>query len=254
MEDRFRADGLRASSKTVQEALRAHGFGKLPLRSSRKLEQAIRPEDALAANRRELDLPLGRIRTPVRRPLPTPAPPLRSRLAAGRLLPGRYPGPPRRVRLPLRTRPQALGPLPSLPRHGPRARRGPAYAAPSCIRASGNRRSRNLPVRRIQRCRSTGLDHRDCSQTRQTRTVGGRIISVGTRGFLPDCFVAEMTGDQLDSGNSCRVAMASGRGREGQGALRGRAGGGPRDSNSPGRGRCNRAGRFPDRSHRRGIC
>ena len=27
------------------------------------------------------------------------------------------------------------------------------------------------------------------------RRVGGRIISVGPRGFLPDCFVAEMTED-----------------------------------------------------------
>ena len=32
-----------------------------------------------------------------------------------------------------------------------------------------------------------------------------------------DCFVADMTGDQLDSGNSCRVATALGRGRERQG-------------------------------------
>ena len=49
------------------------------------------------------------------------------------------------------------------------------------------------------------------------RCVGGHIISVETRGFLSDCLVAEMTGDQLDSGNSCRLATASGRGREGQG-------------------------------------
>ena len=303
MEDRFRAEGLRASSKTVQEALRAHGFGKLPVRSSRKLEQAIRPEDALAANRRELDLPLGRIRAPFGGLF---LPLLRrfdlDSLLADCSLAG-TPGPPRRVRLPLRTRPQALGPLPSLTRHGPRARRGPAlfadlnaplpsliragfvdteqpipwlgnkaprlvlaspvhdpcisialmaikarapsplpptaapqgfwhrarrrsrssdsdcsiqgqrvpvwpsvvklvaivprmlrlaqavrtvpigtaYAAPSCIRASGNRRSRNLPVRRIQRCRSTGLDHRDCSQTRQTRTHFCRLAAIERR-------------------------------------------------------------------------
>ena len=61
--------------------------------------------------------------------------------------------------------------------------------------------------------------------------VGGHIISVGTRGFLSDCLVAEMTGDQLDSGNSCRVATASGRGREGQGGPSRSARGGPRDTN-----------------------
>ena len=54
-------------------------------------------------------------------------------------------------------------------------------------------------------------------RTLRSASVGGHIISVGTRGLLSDCFVAEMTGDQLDSGNSCRVATASGRGRERQG-------------------------------------
>ena len=50
IEDRLQAEGLPASSKTVLNVLRAHGFGKLSRRSPQQLEQAVRPSDAPATD------------------------------------------------------------------------------------------------------------------------------------------------------------------------------------------------------------
>ena len=63
IEDRLQAEGLPASSKTVLNVLRAHGFGKLSRRSPQQLEQAVRPSDAPATDRQLLDLAPRRFRT-----------------------------------------------------------------------------------------------------------------------------------------------------------------------------------------------
>ena len=86
------------------------------------------------------------------------------------------------------------------PPAGPQLRRNPLPAMPS---------RPPLPVSRAERAAfplaSAALRQVGC------RIVGGRIVSVGTRGFLPDRFVAEMTEDELDSGNR-RVRSSPGQG------------------------------------------